>query len=66
MVETRGQLQKRMLKMMKAEDERLFKAPIYEVNIDFDAASLAWRENKRVLENGCFEYVRRYNLRSGR
>jgi len=28
----------------------------FAVNIDFDGASRAWRENKRVLKNGCFEY----------
>jgi len=26
------------------------------VNIDFDEASRAWRENKNVLKNGCFSY----------
>jgi len=30
----------------------------FAVNIDFDEASRAWRENKRVLKNGCFEYVK--------
>ena len=27
------------------------------VSIDFDAASAAWRENKRPLRDGTFEYV---------
>ena len=40
----------------------------FAVNIDFDQASRAWRENKVVLKNGCFEYVKpttkKYNLRS--
>ena len=42
------------------------KKPVYEVNIDFDEAAKAWRENKRVLKNGCFEYKPeplKYNLR---
>jgi hypothetical protein len=26
-------------------------------SLDFDAASRAWRANKRALRNGCFEYV---------
>ena len=42
------------------------KKPVYEVNIDFDDAAKAWRENKRVLKNGCFEYKPeplKYNLR---
>jgi len=40
----------------------------FEVTIDFDAASRAWRNNKKVLKNGCFEYkpAPKYNLRSGR
>ena len=25
--------------------------------IDFDEASRAWRQNKRPLSNGCFEYI---------
>ena len=40
----------------------------FAVNIDFDEASRAWRENKKVLKNGCFTYVepitKKYNLRS--
>ena len=27
------------------------------VNIDFDAASAAWRQNKVAMPNGTFEYV---------
>lgn len=27
-----------------------------EVIIDFDAASKAWRENKRSIGNGCYVY----------
>lgn len=30
---------------------------ILEVTIDFDAASKAWRENKRRLHNGQFIYT---------
>jgi hypothetical protein len=29
----------------------------FAVNIDFEEASRAWRENKRVLKNGCFTYI---------
>ena len=28
----------------------------YDVDIDFDAASIAWRENKKELKNGMFSY----------
>ena len=43
--------------------------PLYEVNIDFDESSKAWRENKIENDNGTFiykyyidfmEWVRRY------
>jgi len=50
----------------------MLKRKLLQVNIDFTAASKAWRKNKIVLENGCFEYkppavaVKGYNLRSGR
>lgn len=30
---------------------------IYEVNIDFDAASEAWKANKRSIGNGSYKYV---------
>jgi hypothetical protein len=31
--------------------------PVYEVNIDFDGASEAWRSNKKYVGNGCYKYV---------
>jgi hypothetical protein len=30
---------------------------IYEVNIDFDAASEAWKSNKKSIGNGSYKYV---------
>lgn len=30
---------------------------IYEVVIDFDGASAAWRANKKSAGNGCYKYV---------
>jgi hypothetical protein len=30
---------------------------IYEVNIDFDEASRAWRSNKKSMGNGQYKYV---------
>lgn len=30
---------------------------IYEVNIDFDAASEAWKANKMSIGNGSYRYV---------
>ena len=33
------------------------KSSIYEVNIDFDEASKAWRSNKKSIGNGSYKYV---------
>lgn len=33
------------------------KLAIYEVNIDFDEASEAWKANKRTIGNGSYKYV---------
>jgi len=33
-----------------------FVKPIYEVNIDFDGASRAWKSNKVKLTDGCYDY----------
>ena len=30
---------------------------LYEVNIDFDEASTAWRANKKYVNNGTFKYI---------
>jgi len=32
-------------------------SPLYEVNIDFDEASSAWRANKKQVNNGTFKYI---------
>lgn len=32
-------------------------APLYEVTIDFDEASEAWRANKRSIGNGHYRYL---------
>lgn len=31
--------------------------PLYQVNIDFDAASEAWKSNKKSIGNGSYKYV---------
>ena len=31
--------------------------PLYEVNIDFDAASEAWKAYKKSIGNGSYKYV---------
>lgn len=33
------------------------KRPLYEVNIDFDEASEAWRQNKKQVSPGHFKYI---------
>ena len=33
------------------------KSAIYEVNIDFDEASEAWKSNKKSIGNGSYKYV---------
>lgn len=30
---------------------------IYQVNIDFDAASQAWKSNKKSIGNGSYRYI---------
>jgi hypothetical protein len=34
----------------------------YAVEIDFDGASEAWRENKKKLPNGCYSYIHRKKI----
>jgi hypothetical protein len=51
------------IKMMKRSATS---SPIYDVDIDFDGATSAWQENKRKLDNGCYEYIGKkhsYNTR---
>ena len=33
------------------------KKTLYEVNIDFDEASEAWRANKKYVGNGTYKYI---------
>ena len=44
--------------LMEARNERadLYKE-LYEVNIDFDGASEAWRANKKSTGGGCYKYI---------
>jgi hypothetical protein len=30
---------------------------LYEVNIDFDGASAAWKSNKKAIGNGSYKYI---------
>ena len=33
------------------------KSALYEVNIDFDGASEAWKSNKKSIGNGSYKYI---------
>ena len=33
------------------------KSALYIVNIDFNAASEAWKANKQSIGNGCYKYI---------
>ena len=36
--------------------ESPYRQPLYDVDIDFDEASIAWRANKKSIGNGQFKY----------
>jgi hypothetical protein len=38
---------------------------VYEVNIDFDEASIAWRSNKKCIGNCQYKYVCPYEKQDG-
>ena len=38
----------------------------FEVNIDFDEASLAWMENKKKIKNGCYIYKCEHMCKNGK
>jgi hypothetical protein len=41
----------------KIQTQILKKNVLYEVNIDFDEASNAWKMNKKYVGNGTYKYV---------
>lgn len=43
--------------MKTRSQTKLEKTAIYEVNIDFDGASEAWKANKRYVGNGTYRYI---------
>jgi len=40
--------------------------PLYDVNIDFDEASVEWRRNKKQLTNCTFAYVCGMSTKNGK
>ena len=43
--------------MKTRSQTRYENSALYEVNIDFDGASEAWKANKRSIGNGTYRYV---------
>lgn len=44
-------------------EKLLLRKPIYEVNIDFDDASRAWKANKKYLGDGTYRYLTKREMR---
>ena len=62
MVKTRSQTKKEKLNgnscyLPKIYENNKIPKAIYEVNIDFDAASKAWTANKKSMGNGHYRYI---------
>jgi hypothetical protein len=43
--------------MVKTRSQIKYEMSLYEVNIDFDDASEAWKSNKLSIGNGSYKYV---------
>jgi len=41
----------------KSESRQSEFRQLYEVNIDFDESSEAWRANKKLIGNGTYKYI---------
>jgi hypothetical protein len=55
-MQTRSQSQKQLINSTLSPADCVEKAK-YEVNIDFDEASTAWKANKKSKGNGTYRYV---------
>ena len=42
------------------------KRQIYEVNIDFEEASIEWKKNKKYVGNGTYKYICCANTKAGK
>jgi hypothetical protein len=60
-MQTRSQTAKERAKE-RAKEQAKEQAKELPVNIDFDEASKAWRENKIKLKNGCYKYKKAKNV----
>lgn len=54
-MQTRSQIRAIMAELQQEKDNSGIPDK-YEVNIDFDAASIAWRKNKISIGDGSFKY----------
>jgi hypothetical protein len=54
-----------MIKMNTRSQTRNNNNSLYEVDIDFDEASEAWRANKKHIGNGMFNYICSGSTKSG-
>jgi len=55
-MQTRSQT--RNIQQVEIQIQQIYTSkPIYEVNIDFDAASQAWQLNKKYIGNGHYVYI---------
>ena len=51
---------------MKTRSQTIYEnQALYEVDIDFDEASAAWRSNKKQMDNGMFKYICRGVTKTG-
>ena len=54
---TRSQVKRMVQSHLFDFANEIQKTPLYEVNIDFDEASEAWKSNKKYMGNGTYKYV---------
>jgi len=61
MVTTRSQSKKLMDSKYENTKQAITKQNNIKLDINFDEASAAWRENKKHIGNGVFKYICAYN-----
>ena len=60
LVQVRESIKERVKVKESVKEPVIIKTPaqLYEVDIDFDDASEAWRANKKSIGNGQYKYIR--------
>jgi hypothetical protein len=51
--------------LQQQEVNQCLSTPPFDVFIDFDEASKAWRANKKPIKNGCYKYICSKETKSG-